>query len=327
MLLAALLGLFIVNIFYVETQLYLLMMIIIALVLADFLIFILSWIGLKISFRVKDEKTFINASSIIDISMSNAVPLFLCNCRSSVHAKFSNDDKEEIHEIFLNAFLDKCRLRIKDDMRHAGIYKISIDQVWLYDLFKFVRVKRKITASNRIIVMPKIIDIDPLMIESIPSDMEEGDNEFKYGNGDSFVDIREYIPGDSLKRISWKKSLARPDDELMVKLYSNEDDRSQAILVNLKSSPDPDYRNQLDEIYGKAYSLGKYYLDKGTNISYICWNDKLGEIDISTVKDETGLDDSIVHIMELPVCADADIKLMSNWKNLRLSIEDEILLI
>lgn len=107
------------------------------------------------------------------------------------------------------------------DCTKCGIKNVTIESVTIFDYLRIFKWIKRIRKKVRIIVVPKVYDINP-------TDIEEGwdfDGESEYFSEDKpgddpseIFDIRDYELGDRLSRIHWKLSVKR--NKLMIKEYS-----------------------------------------------------------------------------------------------------------
>lgn len=115
----------------------------------------------------------------------------------------------------------KVKVLYPVDCNKCGIKNVTIASVTIFDYLKIFKWVKRIKQSIRIIVVPKVYDVNS-------SDLDEGwnfDGESEYfsankpGDDPSEIfDIRDYEPGDRLARIHWKLSVKR--NTLMIKEYS-----------------------------------------------------------------------------------------------------------
>ncbi len=90
----------------------------------------------------------------------------------------------------------------------CGYVNVSVKKVYLSDMFGFLPLRADISAEGKMSVMPDTFDMSVSMGVSYISRMDE-DTYSPDKSGSDFSEtfqIREYIPGDSLKQIHWKLS-------------------------------------------------------------------------------------------------------------------------
>lgn len=98
-----------------------------------------------------------------------------------------------------------------------GIYKVPDTTLMTTDIFGFVKVKRVLTTSHRLIVYPRIV---PVSAEfdclSVTADGRQSTNRF-HVDSTNVIGVREYTRGDRLNQIHWQ--LTARTGRLMTKEY------------------------------------------------------------------------------------------------------------
>lgn len=102
---------------------------------------------------------------------------------------------------------DKC------GMIEADIQSLSVSDI--YGVLK-IRVENKETIKGRCTVLPELFDMDIIFDNESPSpvESEEYSNEKKGNDISEIFALREYVPGDSIKKIHWKLS-AKTDNTIV----------------------------------------------------------------------------------------------------------------
>lgn len=112
-----------------------------------------------------------------------------------------------------------------------GRYEIGIEAIWLYDPFRFARIKKNTRCFSSVAVLPGNTE-EKLPEGVILSDDETESNQLDNGaDRAELSDIRQYVAGDHMKNIHWK--LSTKSEELMVKKYSMNNGRLNAIYADL----------------------------------------------------------------------------------------------
>ena len=115
---------------------------------------------------------------------------------------------------------------------YCGCVECFAVSVWSYDIFGILPVRIPCKAKKRIVVMP---DTFPVEVESILSYSDLDDcTEYapdKKGNDRSeTLQIREYVPGDSIQQIHWK--LSSKLDKLIVRDPSEPADHEMMVFLD-----------------------------------------------------------------------------------------------
>ena len=125
-------------------------------------------------------------------------------------------------------------LRMPIDAAHVGIYTSGIQTCIVEDLLGlFQRVIRPDEAVYSLTVLPRIFDVDPVVMA--PGD--PGSELMARANEDLNApsDIRAYQPGDAMKKIHWKLSIRKR--ELIVRKF--EEPLMQEVLILMDCSRPP----------------------------------------------------------------------------------------
>ena len=90
--------------------------------------------------------------------------------------------------------------------KYAGTYNIGIDRIEISDFFNIFRIKYKVRKQIKVHVRPQEIDI-PSIKACICSGVSRNPyGHYIIGKEISGSSVRNYIPGDNIKRIHWKNS-------------------------------------------------------------------------------------------------------------------------
>ncbi len=118
-----------------------------------------------------------------------------------------------------------------------GEYCVGIKSISVCDFFRTVKITIPCERYENIFVLPRRFELAPR--QTTQDSMLEREHVIRAKGSDNteLSDIRDYINGDSLKRIHWKLSLKT--DELFVKEYSQNNGSSVCILCDLE----PHYAN------------------------------------------------------------------------------------
>lgn len=95
-----------------------------------------------------------------------------------------------------------------------GRFEVGVKELWLYDLLRLIKIRKRINGAYTLAVIPKI----PEYGADVPDDgsMEEDKSvTFDVFSSYDYADVREYRAGDAMKRIHWK--LSSKSDELQVR--------------------------------------------------------------------------------------------------------------
>lgn len=108
-----------------------------------------------------------------------------------------------------------------------GCYTVGADKLRVYSLFRIFRAERSITASVTVSVLPEKL---PPCGASPVSESSESTENLLSGVRIESGDIRQYLPGDSIKTVHWK--LSTKTDELQVRKYVSDSGRAVTVFCD-----------------------------------------------------------------------------------------------
>jgi uncharacterized protein (DUF58 family) len=162
------------------------------------------------------------------------VPLFFLSVQDTVSAGVF-PEHEATFTISLRPF-ERRVLSYGANARTRGVYEAGPVRLSGYDPFRTYSFRRRIEAPVPIVVYPSVYGLDLPQRHGLPSGSIQVSNKL-YEDLTRYSSMREYQPGDEMKRINWKAS-AR-----MGKLYSMEYQPSIyfpiLIVVNLSEKDFP----------------------------------------------------------------------------------------
>ncbi len=91
------------------------------------------------------------------------------------------------------------------------------------------------------------------------------------GDGDEFFSIREYMPGDDIRKISWRTSARM--GKLMIRELARQNSRYVMFLLDTRRSPTdnaPDFEERFEDAIELVASLGVTLLERQYNVSIEC---------------------------------------------------------
>lgn len=128
---------------------------------------------------------------------------------------------------------------------YRGSYEVGLKGVEIEDFLGIFKLKYKIPVPKHVTVYPRIVHLDKFSLESdfVSESHMVIDNRIE--DMATVADIRQYTPGDSLKRIHWK--LTAKSQDIMVKKFQSTSQTSIVMLLDLKANPYADMENMILE--------------------------------------------------------------------------------
>ena len=159
-------------------------------------------------------------------TLANEYPIGFCSIKVSFFSTFSRitglqDDLE--YELLPHSDIKKQTEII---CRYRGEYEVGIKTIEICDYFRIIRLRFHNKETLKANVKPALVDLEELdsmnSAKSLPKAVSLNPSE-------PDVLVRKYIPGDDIRRISWKQS-AR-SGQLLVRNMSDEENEGVSILM------------------------------------------------------------------------------------------------
>lgn len=174
----------------------------------------------------------------------------------------------------------------------AGYIEIQAIRLTLFDFLSVHPVKKDIAADGSIGILPKPDWAEDYPLNDFSVGMKEAVESRMTGSDFSDVSqVREYIPGDSMKDIHWKLSAKR--DDLMVKERLRMSSKKMMVVLSLM----PGDAGKTDAALDKLYGLGLYYLKNRVPVSICFYSRRFHEIREETAESKDEWRDAVLRIL------------------------------
>lgn len=141
---------------------------------------------------------------------------------------------------------------------HSGLNKVSVTEAALFDFLGLARRRVKLDLHTRQAVLPRVVEYDgpEILPNTLPSEEEEiEEGAAVQSGGMPGYEHREYVPGDSPRRVNYKLSAKK--NKLMVRL----DESQGTSAVNLYIS-----ENAMPICGDKAFALANRLVMRGGTV-------------------------------------------------------------
>lgn len=155
-------------------------------------------------------------------------------------------------ELCVNIGADSLPLRIRTSLifdkekhvitsfrtAHSGLNRIELTEAALYDFIGMARGRLKLGQTTQKAVLPRIIEYDgpEILPNMLPSEEEEVEEGLTVMNGGMpGYEHREYVPGDSPRRVNYKLSAKK--NKLMVRLDESQGSKSTNLCIADNAMP------------------------------------------------------------------------------------------
>jgi uncharacterized protein (DUF58 family) len=167
-------------------------------------------------------------------------------------------------------------LTVTEQFDRRGVFPLPGLEVVTCFPFGLIEGRRRITDHLEMLVYPRVVGARTALVEqsrtagAVPRTIQGGDNDF--------FSLRDYIPGDDLRRIAWRAS-ARLGN-LMVKELSHEACRSVLFVLDSRANPDMhDFEDRFEEAIEVVASLAVTLLARRYSVALLTASGRLPEGD------------------------------------------------
>ena len=204
-------------------------------------------VGQNVEFEIKLTRTGFCFIPYIELCLS-------ADCRINIRTSLLFNGTKTLHGSF--------------KATHSGINRLKLDLITVRDFAGLFNLKVKADQEAKKAVLPKIVDyagpeIIPSVLPSDDEDAEEGISVVK--GGLPGCEHRDYVPGDSPKRVNYKLSAKR--NRLLVRL----DESAGFAATNIFIA-----ENGLPECCEQAFALAKILVNKGGSVKITHKNETKG---------------------------------------------------
>ena len=230
---------------------------------------------------IKDEETLISFTS-------HGLSFFpFCMYSAKIFLKETMTGDVSVIRIFSQS---ESSDQIYIDTRHCGTYRLTSAKVRVYDMLGLIFFPKTLEVEGEVVVLP--IPCIPAAVPDMSGFKAKGLRKSNNTHSEIY-DIRDYVPGDSVKRIHWKLSAKK--DTLMIKESQEETYGHSRLYIPLCRD-----REKLDRYLGEVLFTSRYFLDHDVEhkIRVLPPTRKEVSFDIESRDD---LDKAILSILRMPI--------------------------
>ena len=295
---------FAVNIFYVEYQIFILLVLMIAVPLVSWLLYIISNVNMGLSLQVSQNVVVEGGKIKVRVAKKRRMNLAFVNADINIRYMYHNTRDEFSKTVPVVSGYDKYAGRVDIPASFCGIVYIGVDMIDMQDYLGFFNKRKKFTGMTRVCIMPKNIPSDYIPNEGALSKMDENDLRIK-GAGDEITELREYRDGDSPRNIHWKRSSVLPEDGFVIKEYDLDVYRTIIYVIDTNAVGNVDNLERMSRIYEKAFSQGLACVQNGMIGEYVIWDSSKDNIRRKRFYDEISCAKALIAVMEVRCSKDA----------------------
>ncbi len=159
--------------------------------------------------RVSPETADENGRSLITVTVRNEghFPKFYLRAIDTLPRFVRYAGSPEADSVFLVKLWpgEAGRIKYLIEPQKRGQHKIGPLLIQATDAFGFSELYQKVESYAEILVYPEILPVSPSLLSSgAATGWRDEEDARSRGNGTDFTGVREYRPGDELRRINWK---------------------------------------------------------------------------------------------------------------------------
>lgn len=165
---------------------------------------------------------------------------------------------------------EKKEINLIMEFPHIGRYRVVVSKIKFCGFIDLLHLKKNTKWNENVFVTPKIYPIKNYRINTTNPMFTVNYNVPYKIRGGEFNDVREYIPGDSIKNIHWK--LSAHSNEMFTRIINSDAVSGITVFADFSYREDMDYDERLnvyDCMAEAAYACGIYSMDNDYGISYI----------------------------------------------------------
>lgn len=184
---------------------------------------------------------------------------------ASVRIESSNAPRQAIGYLPLLGPRQRAKVRVREVFMRRGDYPAP--QYTLVTSFPFgiVEAWRTVPSEGRILVYPRVHPLRTSAAEQTSGARYRART--VAGDGDEFFSLREYLPGDDIRRISWRVSARL--GKLMVRELARQNARFVIFLLDTRRGPgdEPGFDERFEDAIELVASLGVTLLERQYNVA------------------------------------------------------------
>ena len=131
--------------------------------------------------------------------------------------------------------------------KYRGLYEIGVDSLYINDLFRFFALRADMENYTAISVFPRKLSIAD---DRGRSDTDAPSPKLKNdvaAEKIEFSDVRDYVPGDSVRSIHWK--LSSKTQDIKVRQYSSAENKHVYVFCDMAEAAVPPKKKDAGELY------------------------------------------------------------------------------
>ena len=269
-----------INIFYVEYQVFIMLMLIIAIPLCSWIMYVLSAAGLGISLQVKRNIVVQGNKVKIRLIKRAKSNLSFVNGTINIKYKYYHTGDQFHSSIRVKSGLSKSAGVIELPADFCGYMYIGVESIDISDYLGFFHMKKDFAGMSSVCIIPEDVPVQVQWTDGVYSKDDENISLHFKNAGDEITELREY----------------REE-------YNDDVVKTLIIVVDTGYASGKKQLIRMNRIYKRAFSQGLEYLKSGVQCEFAGWDEGAGEIVEYRFSDRESCMSAIMGIMHLK-CSD-----------------------
>lgn len=289
-----------INIFYVEYQIFILLVLMIAIPLVSWIMYAISDVSLGLSLQVNKNVVQVGNRIKIRIVKKNACNLAFVNGSITIKYMYCHTGDEFMINVPIKQGIRKSAGITDISADYCGNICVGVESIEICDYLGLFGKKKQFAGVTKVSVMPEET-IDRYMEADRANAYYDEENEmYVKSASDEVSELREYRDGDSPRNIHWKRSSILAENDFIVKEYSTNINKTVFIVVDTDWRGEKSWRlSRMSRIYAEMMSQGLACAEAGLTGQYIVWDMAKADIVRVTFYDNTSLKAAVKVVMDI----------------------------
>ena len=163
-------------------------------------------------------------------------------------------------------------VRLQMNLPARGVYElppVSVASAFPFGLYERIYIYK---APATVVVYPRVKAVRPTVLEQMHGTGETP--RLRHGEGEEFFSLRDYVPGDDLRKIVWRVSARL--NHLVVRELEPTTSRNVMICIDTRRAQDANFDEHFEDAMDLAASLAVSFLNRQYAVGVMTPDRKIG---------------------------------------------------
>ena len=289
-----------INIFYVEYQIFILLVLMIAIPLVSWIMYAISDVSLGLSLQVNKNVVQVGNRIKIRIVKKNACNLAFVNGSITIKYMYCHTGDEFMINVPIKQGIRKSAGITDISADYCGNICVGVESIEICDYLGLFGKKKQFAGVTKVSVMPEETTDRYMEADRANAYYDEENEVYVKSASDEVSELREYRDGDSPRNIHWKRSSILAENDFIVKEYSTNINKTVFIVVDTDWRGEKSWRlSRMSRIYAEMMSQGLACAEAGLTGQYIVWDMAKADIVRVTFYDNASLKAAVKVVMDI----------------------------